>query len=267
MTAEKLAHLNRLLTEMGSVAVAFSGGTDSAFLLAAANSLPGVKVLAITLKTAVVPEREIAGAAAFCKERGIRQLIPEPDPLSIESFRNNPPERCYFCKRALFSACKTAAAENGAAYLIEGSNADDSRDYRPGMRALSELGIRSPLLEAGLTKAEIRALSKDMGLPTWNQPASACLASRIPYGTEITAEKLRMIDAAEQFLHELGFLQVRVRMHGSVARIELPPEQFGSLLAERIRIEAELRMIGFSYICLDLQGYRTGSLNEPILHT
>ncbi|MBP5383698.1 MAG: ATP-dependent sacrificial sulfur transferase LarE, partial [Lachnospiraceae bacterium] len=217
----KLNRLEEVIRELGSLAVGFSGGVDSAFLLAAASQVLGDRALAVTNADASVPAREVEEAAAFCKQRGIRHIICRLDPLDDENYRKNGPERCYFCKRGIFTEIGRIARENGIEYVAEGSNLDDLGDYRPGLKAVSELGVKSPLREAGLTKSDIRQLSKAMGLPTWSKPAYACLASRFVYGEEITAEKLHMIERAEQFLIGHGFLQERVRMHGMMARIEV----------------------------------------------
>ena len=262
----KLNRLEEVIRELGSLAVGFSGGVDSAFLLAAASQVLGDRALAVTNADASVPAREVEEAAAFCKQRGIRHIICRLNPLDDENYRKNGPERCYFCKRGIFTEIGRIARENGIEYVAEGSNLDDLGDYRPGLKAVSELGVKSPLREAGLTKSDIRQLSKAMGLPTWSKPAYACLASRFVYGEEITAEKLHMIERAEQFLIGHGFLQERVRMHGMMARIEVAPEEIEKIAAEKMRraIIEEFVKIGFSYVALDLKGYRTGSMNEVL---
>lgn len=262
----KLNRLEEIIRELGSLAVGFSGGVDSAFLLAAASQVLADRALAVTNADASVPSREVEEAAAFCKQRGIRHIICRLDPLQDENYRKNGPERCYFCKRGIFTEIGRIARENGIEYVAEGSNLDDLGDYRPGLKAVSELGVKSPLRDAGLTKSDIRQLSKAMGLPTWSKPAYACLASRFVYGEEITAEKLHMIERAEQFLIGHGFLQERVRMHGMMARIEVAPEEIEKIAAEKMRraIMEEFVKIGFSYVALDLKGYRTGSMNETL---
>ena len=263
----KLDSLEEYLKKLGSLAVGFSGGADSSFLLAAAKETLGDRVIAVTGSDASVPERELKEAAAFCRERGIRHIICRMDPLKEEGYRNNGPDRCYLCKRGIFTEIKKTALENGIEYVAEGSNTDDTGDYRPGLRAVSELSVKSPLREAGLCKSDIRLLSKAMGLPTWSKPAYACLASRFVYGEEITEEKLKMIDLAEQFLIEHGFCEERVRMHGTIARIEVPGSDIPRLASDEIRTQVyeRFRQIGFSFVTLDMQGYRRGSMNSTIL--
>lgn len=263
---EKNEGLRKLLAGYGRLAVAFSGGVDSSFLLAAAAEVLGDQVLAVTAAPVFVPQRELAEAEAFCRERGIRQAVIPAERLNIESFRHNPPDRCYHCKKEIFSRIRRAASEEGFRILAEGSNLDDTGDYRPGMRAVRELGVVSPLLEAGLTKAEIRELSRQMSLPTWEKPSFACLASRFVYGETITDEKLRMVDRAEQLMLDMGFRQFRVRIHGNLARIELLPEELPRAMEEenRRRISEKLKEYGFSYVTMDLTGYRSGSMNEVL---
>lgn len=261
---QKLEQLKCRLAECGSLAVAFSGGVDSAFLLKTAHEVLGDRVLAVTIRACVFPMRETQEAADFCKTYGIRQIILTVDPLMIEGFAQNPRNRCYLCKRHMMQTILAAAKERQAAFVAEGSNRDDEDDDRPGHRAVAELGILSPLREAGLWKSEIRELSGQMGLATWDKPSCACLASRFVYGECITPQKLVMAEQAEQQLLELGFHQTRVRMHGNMARIEALPQDFDRMMQEPVRsqILEHFRAYGFTYIAVDLQGYRTGSMNE-----
>ena len=262
----KLKRLKEIIADYGSLAVGFSGGVDSSFLIAVAHEILGDWLIAVTGVDASIPEREVKEAKAFCEERGIRQILCTVDPLKEESFRNNSPDRCYFCKHGIFTEIKRIASENGIEYVAEGSNMDDLGDYRPGLKAVEELSVKSPLREAGMYKADIRQISNAMGLPTWSKPAYACLASRFVYGEEITEEKLHMIDRAEQFLIEHGFLEERVRMHGNVARIEVPPADIPRLASDEIRtaVYDEFRKLGFMYVALDMKGYRTGSMNVTL---
>lgn len=261
---EKLSSLKAYIKSLGSLAVGFSGGVDSSFLLAVAHETLGDKAIAVTCVDASVPQRELQEAKTFCEERKIRHFICTVDPLKEDGYRFNSPDRCYYCKHCVFSAIKRIAAENDISYLAEGSNVDDLGDYRPGLRAVAELSVTSPLREAGLNKEEIRILSKAMALPTWSKPAFACLASRFVYGEEITIKKLQMIDQAEQYLIEKGFPEVRVRVHDNVARIEVPPKDISRLASEEIRGEVyeKLTAVGFLYVALDLQGYSRGSMNR-----
>ena len=263
---KKLDKLRKIIAELGSLAVGFSGGVDSSLLLVVAHEVLGDRVIAVTGVDASVPERELNEAKAFCKERGIRHIICKVDPLKEEGYRKNSPDRCYFCKYGLFTEVKKIAEENGIGYTAEGSNMDDTGDYRPGLRAIAELSVKSPLREANLYKSDIRLISKAMGLPNWTKPAYACLASRFVYGEEITEEKLHMIDLAEQYLIELGFLKERVRMHGNMARIEVAEVDIPRLAEEKIRkaVYERFKDIGFMFVTLDMRGYQTGSMNATL---
>ncbi len=263
---EKYEKLENIIRGYGSLAVGFSGGVDSTLLLSVASDVLGDRALAVTNVDAGVPERELREAKDFCVSRGIRHVFCETNPLEIEQYRFNSPDRCYYCKRAIFERIGKLAKENGIEIISEGSNTDDTGDYRPGLRAVAELGIKSPLREAGLSKRDIREISKALGLPTFGKPSYACLASRFAYGEEITKEKLRMIDIAEQFLIDLGFAEERVRLHGDVARIEVNPSYMERIASEEIRtkIYDRFREIGFRYVSLDLKGYRVGSMNDAI---
>ncbi|MGI6264587.1 MAG: ATP-dependent sacrificial sulfur transferase LarE [Acutalibacteraceae bacterium] len=262
-TQEKYRALRDNLQALGRVAVAFSGGVDSTFLLAVAHDTLGDNALAVTGKSPSLPGRERRQAEEFCREKGIRQLELDTDEMALPEYVRNAPDRCYHCKKRLFTAIRELAAGQGAC-VAEGSNADDEGDYRPGLRAIAELGIHSPLREVGLTKAEIRDLSRRMGLPTWDKPSFACLASRFPYGQPITVEKLGMVERAEQVLLDLGLRQVRVRLHGDMARIEILPEEFDRFLPHREEVARAFAAIGFAYTALDLTGYRSGSMNETL---
>lgn len=287
---EQMDALRKYLKEREKLAVAFSGGVDSTFLLAVAHEVLGDDVIAVTARAVSFPVREHRQAEEFCKSRGIRQIVVEVDQLGVPGFTENPPDRCYLCKKAIFEKIIAAAEENGISYVAEASNMDDNGDYRPGMRAVAELGVLSPLREVGLYKKTIRELSQKMGLPTWDKPSFACLSTRFPYGEEITAEKLAMIEAAEQYLIDAGFAQVRVRFHENsggrengdgnanrsggdkesltagrsiIARIEIEPRDFPKLFTDGLaeKVNTRLKEIGFSYVALDLGGYHTGSMN------
>ncbi len=263
---EKLKRLRAILEEMESVLVSYSGGTDSALLLRVARDVLHPNLLAVTARSKTYPVRELDEARSIAGSLGIEHIIIDTDELADERYAANPPERCYWCKRALLGRLIALAAEKGLRHVIEGSNLDDKNDYRPGERAVRELGVRSPLCEAGLTKAEIRELARTMGLPNWDKPAQACLASRFPYGTRITAERLDVVERAERVLADMGLSQFRVRYHGEIARIETLRDEMPLVLdpGTAEKITARFREIGFRYIALDIQGYRTGSLNEGL---
>ena len=263
---EKQEKLKEILRSWEHVAVAFSGGVDSTFLLKTAKDALGNRVLAVTARSLSFPKRELDEAAAFCARNGIEHVIVDSEELDIDGFSKNPVNRCYLCKTELFTKIRAIAHRRGIMHIAEGSNADDPGDFRPGMRAVAEQGILSPLRMAGLNKADIRQLSKELGLPTWNKQSFACLSSRFPYGESITPEKLRMVDKAEQFLLDRGFHQVRVRHHGNLARIETDEAGFSAMADAALRreIDEKFRELGFSYVSLDLRGYRTGSMNETL---
>ena len=264
---EKKQCLNNIFQKTGKLAIAFSSGVDSTFLLKAAHDALGDNVLAITAHSALNPGRDLTESQEFCRAEGIHHIVFYPDEMAIEGFCENPVDRCYICKKDLFSKILQIAKENGFDHVAEGSNIDDLGDYRPGMKALQEMGILSPLKEAGLTKAEIRKLSFDLGLKTYDKPSFACLASRFPYGETISKEKLAMVEQAEELLMSHGFRQMRVRIHGMMARIELLPEDIPRMAEAELRCEIaeKMKAIGFTYTSLDLTGYRTGSLNESIM--
>lgn len=262
----KFLKLREYLKKLDSVAIAFSGGVDSTFLLKVAHDVLGDKAIAVTAKSCSFPERELKEAKEFCRREGVRQIIIDSEELDIEGFRNNPKNRCYLCKKELFEKIIGVTQENGIKYIAEGSNLDDNGDYRPGLQAVAELGIKSPLREAELSKAEIRELSKELNLPTWDKQSFACLASRFVYGETISEEKLGMVDKAEQLLLDLGFHQVRVRIHDRIARIEISPDEFEKIIQDDIRtqIVTKFKELGFTYVSMDLVGYRTGSMNETL---
>lgn len=263
---DRLVRLQGLLADMKEVVVAFSGGVDSAFLFRVACDVLGRNAVAVTALSPIQPGRLGGEAARIAEEVGGRHLVIETNELNDPEFRKNPPDRCYVCKKALFSRIVEFAKSEGLGTVVDGSNASDLDDYRPGMRALRELGIRSPLAEVGLTKSSIRRLAREMGMSNWDRPAATCLATRIPYGEEITLERLCRVDEAEEIILSLGFGQVRVRDHGEVARIEVEPGEVRRLTSDEIQPAAVsgLKKLGFRYVCADLEGYRTGSLNESL---
>ena len=263
----KIQKLKEIFQSMGRILVAFSGGVDSTLLLKVAkDTLGDGNVLAVTALSPLYPDRELVRAKRLTQEMGVRHLLIKSNELEIEEFSKNPPTRCYYCKKELFGELQDLAQKEKILFIVEGSTLDDERDHRPGRRAIQELGIRSPLKEAMFTKEEVRGLSNDLGLTTWDKPSFACLASRFPYGEEITIDKLKMVDEAENFLFGLGFKQVRVRHHGDLARIEVFPEEIERLLdgLMREKVVSHLKKIGYHYITVDLQGFRSGSMNEVL---
>ena len=267
MTLElKLQNLKKSLLNMGSVAVAYSGGVDSTFLLKVAKDTLGDKAIAVTAKSSTYPEREFKEAKDYASRIGAEHIVIISEELEIEGFAKNPVNRCYFCKRELFTKIRDVADKKNINAILDGSNCDDTGDFRPGMKAAEELNVISPLKDAGMTKSDIRELSKKMNIPTWNKPSFACLSSRFPYGNEITEPKLKMVEKAEQFLLDMGFTQVRVRHHGEIARIEVNSDERNKFFNLNVmdKVAAELKKIGFKYVTLDLLGYRTGSMNEVL---
>lgn len=262
----KYAVLKASIRKTGGLAVAFSGGVDSTFLAAVSAAELGARALAVTALSPTYPEREQNEAARLAARIGIRHVLVKSNELDIPHFADNPIDRCFYCKRELFAVVRKAAAREGIERMADGSNADDARDYRPGRRAAREAGVLSPLLDAGLTKEDIRELSRRLNLPTADKPALACLASRFPYGSRITEEKLQAVDAVENYLRSLEFRQVRVRHHGEIARIEVEPADILRLCDPgiRARVVAAAREAGFSHVAADLVGYRTGSMNEGL---
>ena len=273
MTTDTLATKHQallsLLGELSPIIVAYSGGVDSAFLLRAAVEAVGCdQVLAVIGNSPSYPSREYEEAIRLAETMGAPYRVIVTEEMQDARYTENPNNRCYYCKHELFSAIIAIAQREGYATVVDGNNADDIGDWRPGQQAARELGVRSPLIDVGMTKAEVRELSRAYNLPTWNKPASACLASRIPYGMAITTESLHSVEAAENMLRDLGFIQVRVRHHDKLARIEVAPEDIPRLCEQAIRetITRQLRGLGYQYVTLDLQGYRMGSLNETMAH-
>ncbi len=262
----KLKALQEYISSLRSVAVAFSGGVDSTLLLKVSHDVLGEKTIAVTVSSLLFPHRELNASKSFCEHEGIKQIVLEVDELGIEGFRHNPKNRCYLCKKGLFTEIQEVARKHNISHVVEGSNLDDLGDYRPGLKAIDELGVKSPLRHCGFTKLDVRELSRELGLQTWEKPSFACLASRFVYGEEITPEKLHMVERAEELLLSMGFRQMRVRIHGDTARIEILPEDFSMIIQNetRSKIYDTLKSLGFRYVTLDMKGYRTGSMNEAL---
>ena len=260
---DKTNNLKALLADMGGCVIGFSGGVDSTLLFAVAAEVLGQRVLAVTATSETYPVRELNEARELATRIGGRHRVIVSEELDIPEFRHNPRNRCYYCKHELFGKLRAIADQEGLPHVLDGTNLDDRGDHRPGRQAAGEIGVRSPLEEAGFTKQDIRDLSREMGLPTWDKPAFACLSSRFPYGTAITAERVRTVGQAEESLRELGFRTLRVRYHGDVARLELGPDEFAQAVgAVRDEVVERVKRAGFAYVALDLQGYRSGSMNE-----
>jgi uncharacterized protein len=260
----KFTELKNILSGMGKVLVAYSGGVDSTFLLHVANGLLGDQAVGLIVKSPTLPARELKEAKKIAATLGFKIIEMESREMELPEFTANSDRRCYFCKNHRYEKLNQFAADNGYKHILDGSNADDLADYRPGQQAAREQSVRSPLQEIGLSKMEIRDIARDLGLPNWDKPSSACLASRIPYGTFISIDTLKQIEKAEDFLFDLGYDVFRVRYHGDVARIEIPPSQFESLLGQRTEINQAFLEFGFRYVTIDIKGFRSGSMNEGI---
>lgn len=266
MIEEKLLKLREIVRELKSVVIAFSGGVDSTLVTKVCFEILQDNSMAVTARSKTYPDFEFEEAKALAREIGIRHLVLNTSELAIEGFASNPPNRCYFCKTELFEKLKDIAKQHGFLYVVDGANVDDMGDYRPGLKASKELGVKSPLKEAGMTKKDVREASKILNLPNWNKPAYACMSSRFPYGQSITEEKLKMVSEAEKYLRSLGLRQFRVRHHETIARIEVLPEDIPFLIDPSTRNELieKFKAIGFTYVTLDLEGYRSGSMNEAL---
>jgi len=263
---QKLDLLKALLKEMGSAVLAYSGGVDSSLLLKVASEIMGFRLIAVTAVSETYPAGELVAAKEFARVVGVTHKVLQTDELASEDFIRNTPERCYHCKRELFAKLRRIADSEGISFVIEGSNTDDLNDYRPGRKAAQEFGLQSPLVETGFSKADVRECARNLNLPVWDKPSLACLSSRIPYGIRITPEILHVVQAAEDQLRAHGFRQVRVRHHGEIARIEVTREDFAKLTSSDVMgaITAAFKKLGYTYVCLDLEGYRTGSMNENL---
>jgi len=262
----KLERMRAIFAPMRSLIVAFSGGVDSTLVLKVAHDALGDSVLALTTTSPTMPDEDRDSALAMALLIGARHLVVESNELEIPGYAANPLNRCYLCKHNLFTVCEAKAAQLGIDEIADGLNLDDLHDYRPGMQAASEKRVRHPIVEAEMTKADVRALSRSMGLPTWDRPASPCLSSRFPYGTEITPEGLKKVAAGEKLLHSMGFAVARVRFHGEVARLEVEQSQIARIVEPAVRetIDREFKKIGFRFVAIDLKGFRSGSLNEGV---